>query len=493
MGELDRREFLARAAAAACALGGAGALVRDAPGAVEPRLRALARELRGPVLTPGDAAYARARLVYNERFDAVRPLAVVQAASAADVQATVRWARRNDVRLAARSGGHSYAGYSTTTGVVVDLRRLDRIALHPDGTATIGAGAPLVDVQAALARRGRAIPTGSCPTVGIAGLALGGGVGLASRAWGTTSDNVVSLGIVTADGRRLTCDRTRNRGLYWACRGGGGGNFGIVTHLVLRTHAAPPVSYVFGRWPWASAADVLRAWQRFVPGQPDALTTICTLGTGATAPAVTVLGQLLGPEARLRKLMTPLARIDGASLSFGSSSYLDAPLRWAGCLGKSFDECRAYARASFHAKSDYLAKPLGSAGGAQAVAAIERAQAARFGSAALIFDSYGGALNRVRPGATAFVHRDALCSVQYLGYWYGPAGAAGAGTWIRGAHAALRPHVSGFAYQNYIDRELATWRHAYYGANYERLRAVKRAVDPDWFFRFPQAIEPAAR
>src|SRR5262245_55582002 len=464
---LDRRAFLSRSARLVAAASIAPwTLVRDATGALDPRLRSLARDVRGPVITPGDAAYGRARLVYNERFDDVHPLAIVQPVSVGDVGETVTWARRNGVRIAARSGGHSYEGYSTTTGLLVDVRRLNGIAMHPDGTATIGAGARLIDVEAALARRGRAVTTGSCATAGIAGLALGGGVGLASRAFGTTSDNVVSLGIVTADGRYLVCDAKHNAGLFWACRGGGGGNFGVVTHFVLRTHPAPPVTTFSAHWPWTQAAEVVRAWQEWAPDLPDALFSICFLGAG-TSPTVAVSGQLLGPESRLRQLVAPLARVDGAQLTFHSYSYLDAQLRWAGCLGKTVAECHlegaspqgTLGRSSFEGKSDYVNEPLTGAAIETALGWIERVPAAGFGSGSLLLDSHGGAINRVKPGATAFVHRNAICSGQYLAYWYGPRGATGATAWIRGFHAAMRPHVSGFAYQNYIDRDLASWRH----------------------------------
>jgi FAD/FMN-containing dehydrogenase len=440
--------------------------------------------VRGPVLTRSSAAYAKARLPFNTRYDAVRPLAVVQPVNTRDVQQIVLWARKHGIRLAARSGGHSYGGYSTTAGVVVDLSRLNGVRLS-GRHATVGAGARLVDVYRVLAARGVTIPAGSCPTVGFGGLALGGGVGFASRRFGTTSDNVVSLEIVTAGGRRLTCRPRQNADLFWACLGGGGGNFGIVTAFRVRVHRVSNVSWYAASWPWSQADEVVRAWQSFAPHAPDGLFSICSLGKG-TRPGIQSFGQFFGGEQQLRALVRPLTRVAGASLSTGSSPYYQAQLRWAGCLRESPAACRTPRRSTFAAKSDYLNAPLSADGITTMLRWIERVSGFRSGS--LLLDSYGGAINRVPPGATAFVHRDALCSAQYLAYWSG--GSAAALQWIRDFHTAMRPHVSGFAYQNYIDPELATWKQAYYGSNYARLTHVKRRYDPDFFFRFAQAIPP---
>jgi FAD/FMN-containing dehydrogenase len=473
-------------------------LVDDALAGVDPRLRELAREVRGPVITPAAAAYAHARLLYNERFDGVHPLGIVQPVSVDDVRRVVAWARKTGVRLAIRSGGHSYAGYSTTTGLVVDLKRLHSIRLAPSGRATIGAGARLVDVEATLAHRGRAIPSGSCATVGIGGLALGGGVGLASRKFGTTSDNIVSLGIVTADGRYRRCSKSENPDLYWACRGGGGGNFGIVTDLVFRTHPVASVSYFFADYPWDQAAEVVQAWQAFAPHAPDELFSICAFGAGGKTPTIRCFGQFLGSETKLRTLLGPLTRVSGVQLTTGSSPYLDAQLRWAGCLGKSVAQCHLVGetpagtlqRSAFVAKSDYVNAPLSRAAVDMIVRWLERVRPAGFGTAALLLDSYGGAINRVPAAATAFVHRNALCSGQYLAYPSRPEDVAAAIGWLRNFYKAMRPYVSGFAYQNYIDRDLTGWRHAYYGTNYARLQDVKRRFDPDRVFRFAQGINP---
>ena len=181
----------------------------------------------------------------------------------------------------------------------MDLSRLDGIAVSADRrTVQVGAGARLIDVYTALAARGLTIPAGSCPTVGIGGHAQGGGIGLASRAFGTTSDNIAALTIVTADGKALSCDARTNSDLFWACRGGGGGNFGVVTGFTFTTHRVSSASWFFASFPWSRAADVIRAWQAWAPNAPDELFSICSLSTGSPGPVVTVFGQWMGGEAR---------------------------------------------------------------------------------------------------------------------------------------------------------------------------------------------------
>jgi FAD/FMN-containing dehydrogenase len=472
-----------------------GALERTAASiAASNPLRSLAHEIRGPVMLPGSARYRRARLIYNERYDGRTPRALVQPVNTRDVQALVRWAGRNRVRLAIRSGGHSYAGYSTIeNGVMVDLRRLRGVRLNRgNGIATIGPGAQLIDIYSALAAHGATIPGGSCPSVGIGGHSLGGGMGLAGRNLGLACDRIRAARIVTADGRVLRCDPSHHPDLFWALRGAGGGSFGIVTQLELATARASHASWFLCSWPWSMASEVLNAWQKLAPHAPAALTSIFTLATGASHPTVTAIGQYFGAEAKLRRLIAPLTKIDGASLSIGTSGYLELQRRWAGCLHGSPAACHTrgtrpggtLARARFAAKSDYVDQPLSARARAQLVSAVERRQGA---SGALVFDAYGGAINKVATGATAFVHRDQLFCVQELAY-FGPSGQRPALRWLRSVHSALRPHASGEAYQNYTDPDLAGWRQAYYASNYARLTQVKGTYDPDNRFRFGQSI-----
>jgi FAD/FMN-containing dehydrogenase len=472
------------------ALPGTGAIRACAASAP---LRELRRAVRGPVLQPRSSA----RLVYNERYEAVRPLAVLQPLDVRDIQAAVRWAARHDVPIVARSGGHSYAGYSTARGaLVVDLRRLHGVHLDAGSARVrVGGGAQLIDVYSRLARAGGTVPAGSCPSVGIAGLALAGGMGLAGRRFGLTCDNLAALTVVTADGEARRCDARTGPDLFWAHRGGGGGNFGIVASLELTVHGASSASWFFVSWPWSQASAALAAWQAFAPSTTSRLTSILSLSTGAGAPRATALGQYFGSVRALRALIAPLTRVSGARVSLGHAGYLSLMERWAGCLETSVAACHtvgaspggALPRARFAARSDYVSRPLSSAGRAAMIELIERRQAQGRGSGAFLCDAYGGAINRVAPDATAFVHRDVLFSVQELAYFDAGAQAASL-AWLHRAGTTLRPHASGEAYQGYIDPTLRSWRGAYYGENYERLVEVKRRYDPDRLFRFAQGV-----
>lgn len=482
MKPMDRREFV-RGAGGLLVVAGFPAPFRLAAELRDPRLRELDKLVQGTVLGSADSGYAAAREVYSTRATA-RPFAIVYAESARDVQRTVLWARRHKLRITPRSGGHSYGGYSLAPGVVVDVSRLAGIAVG-SGTATIGAGARLYDVYATLAGRGVTVPAGSCPTVGIAGLALGGGFGLSSRKLGLTCDSIHEVRIVTADGKHLVANARQHSDLYWACRGGGGGNFGIVTSFVFRTHPVGDVATYNCSWPWQQAAKVIAAWQAWAPHAPPALTSVLDLSSAG--PNVTSGGQFFGTEKELRTLLSQLFASTGqpTGLTVRTRPFLEAQRLWASCRDAA--ACHAQARATFKAKSDYATRPLSAVAARVLIAAMEKHHAdPRLGGGAVLLDAYGGAINRVRKGATAFVHRDPLFSMQYIASWGENADANLA--WIRGLYSSMRPHVSGFAYQNYIDPELATWKRAYYGSNLERLARVKRKYDPKNVFRFAQSI-----
>jgi len=469
--------------------------------AAPPNLDDLARSLRGTLVRPGDASYPIASRIASPAFDGLRPAAVARVADAADVVACVDWARSTGSPITARGGGHSYAGYSSGSGLVVDLGGLASIAVDQGAqSAAIGAGAQLIDVYLGLGGHGVAIPGGSCPTVGIAGLTLGGGMGLTGRALGLTCDNVLAFDAVLPDGAAVRCDATHDADLYWALRGGGGGNFAIVTGFTFRTHPVGAATLYKLDWPWSRAGKTLAAWMDWIPGLPDEVYSACLLSGGAgSGPTVSVSGLVLGSSG---PSIGPLvASIGTPSSTFSRThTYADAMLIEAGCQGVSQTACHfagsspggTLARAAFLAKSDYFTAPMNAAAIGAVTSAIEgRGTDARLLGGAAHFDAYGGAINRVAPDATAFVHRGALCSAQYSGGFDPAAPAdhlAANRAWLQALYAALRPAASGAAYQNYIDPTLSDWRQAYYGANYDRLVAVQKRYDPHQLLRFPQGI-----
>jgi FAD/FMN-containing dehydrogenase len=499
----DRRDFLARVGRVAVGAGTAAALpawtaVRSRSN-VDPRLVELAGLVQGTVVAPTDAAYEAARRLYSPRYDGVRPGAVVFCESAQDVWRTVRWARRHSIRPVARAGGHSYGGYSTCGGVVVDVTRMNSVTVnHAAGTATIGAGARLIDVYQALAEQGRMIPAGSCPTVGIAGLTLGGGHGFSGRKYGLTSDNLRSLIIVTASGQALLASNTQHPDLFWACRGGGAGQFGIVTSFVFNVHPVSDVVTYRATWNWSDAAAIVAAWQAWAPNAPDELFSMCDLiaTDGPGGPIVASNGQYFGSEAGLQSLLQPL--INAAppqTMTVRTRSFMNATLDWANC--SEYARCHLVGtvpnaevgRSDFLAKSDYVASPLPAGGIQTMIQRIEQRQNdPALAGGSILMDAYGGAINRVAKAATAFVHRDQLFSIQYVAANSSAADLA----WLREFRAAMRPYVSGQAYQNYIDPDLAQPNVAYYGTNLPRLRRVKLRYDPKNIFRFFRSVLPAS-
>jgi FAD/FMN-containing dehydrogenase len=466
---------------------------------------ALAKDLSGPLVRPGEASYAVAKRLFDPRFDSIEPAGIAYCRSAHDVSACLAFVRKYGIPVAARSGGHSYAGWSSGKGLIIDVTRMAGVSVSGT-TATVGAGTRLVDLYSGLAAHGRAIPGGSCPTVGIAGLALGGGVGVVARAYGLTSDNVKSLEIVTADGQVRTCNATANADLYWACRGGGGGNFGVVTSFTFGTHPAGDIVLFFLYWPWAQAERVISAWQSWAPHGPDQLWSNMHLAAapGGGTPTIEVGGTYIGSVAEAYAELEKLYVGAGTPSShfLESTSWLHAMMVEAGCSNLSVAECHLptqaaggqLSRASQYAKSDIITAPLSSHGIGALLSGIEslrKVSGAPGGVGGIAFDSLGGAVNRVAAGATAYVHRNGLFQAQYTTGWNAGAAAAGIGrqhTWQRQFWQSMRPYVSGQAYQNYIDPDLTNWRQAYYGANYSRLAQIKAAHDPGRVFSFPQAV-----
>ncbi len=453
----------------------------------------LAAALHGSLVRPQDAAYGTDRRLYNTRFDNLRPAAIAYVTGADDIRRCLDFAHRTATAPVVRSGGHSYAGWSSGNGkLIIDVSRLKSIRL--DGTtATVGAGAKLIDVYDTLGRQGRTIPAGSCPSVGVSGLALGGGHGVMSRSMGLTCDNLIGATLITADGTTHEVSADHEPDIFWALRGAGCGNFGVVTSLRFSTHPVPAVVTGYLTWPWSRAAAVVGAWQSWGPDQPDhiwsALHLDCAPGG---SPTVSVPMLSTGSRADLAAAADRLADSAGApasSVSLKPHTYLDATFSYAGCAGLSAAQCHLapagrLGRETYTARSDFYDTNLPAAGIEALLAQVQRlANTSGGGAGSIALTALGGAVNRVSPTATAFSHRGSRFLAQYLA-----SDSLSATSWLDTTHSAMRRYASGGAYQNYTDPALTDWRTAYYGQNADRLTALKRTLDPQRLFDFPQAL-----
>ena len=516
---MERRTFIGGGAAAvaavatgACKAGGsAGAAQTTATGtSVSSRTAVsaaanwtgLARDLDGPLVRPGDADWAAARQLYNTRFDGLKPAAVAYVAHADDIRTTLSYAHAHNLRVAIRNGGHSYAGWSSGDGrLIVDVSKLNRVRAS-GGSAVVGAGSKLIDVYRALAAKGVTIPAGSCPTVGVSGLVLGGGHGVVSRAYGLTCDSLTQATLITADGKQLTANATENKDLFWALRGAGNGNFGVVTELHFKTHAAPQAVTAYLSWPWAKAAAVVKAWQEWGPAQPDEIwSSLHLASTAGGTPTVSVAAFSIGTYGELQNAVDRLAHLVGAnatSVSLRRRGYEEAMEIYAGCSSYANDaQCHlpgstpgrspqgALGRETYAARSDFFDRSL-SAAGIQTL--LNQIASVRGGSGSIALTALGGAVNRVSPTATAFVHRRSRMLAQYIGAWRAGTTGSAAQSWLTSAHDAMKPYASGAAYQNYTDPTLRDWRKAYYGDAAARLKTIKNEYDPNRFFTYPQAL-----
>jgi hypothetical protein len=317
------------------------------------------------------------------------------------------------------------------------------------------------------------VPAGCGPTVGIAGLTLGGGLGLLGRLHGLTCDALLSAQVVLADGRVVDCDLDREPELFWALRGAGGGQFGVVTSLVFATVAEPRATRFELRWPEAAAVDAVTGWQRWASAAPDDVTAnLCLVAEPGHPLRVTVFGAALRDAEPATVLLESLAVRVGVRPEIRHQV-----LTWRD-LKRSFADPESYGAAPTVSRSEFFSRPMP----ASAVVPLidELASGAAPGRRELNFTAMGGAYNRVPADATAFVHRSERFLLDHV--------ACEGDRWLDRSWALAHAFASGRVYPNFPDPGLDDWATAYYGGNAERLRAVKRSYDPERLFRFPQAI-----
>ncbi|MGD9890805.1 MAG: FAD-binding oxidoreductase [Dehalococcoidia bacterium] len=442
---------------------------------------ALKGRLRGTLIRPGDAEYDMARAVWNGMIDR-SPAMIVRPAVPEDVIAAVNFARESGLPLAVRGGGHNAAGLSVCDGgIVIDLSAMTAVAVDPDArTARAQGGATWGDFDAATAAHGLATTGGLISSTGVAGLTLGGGLGWLMREYGLACDNLLSVEVVTADGRLVTASESENADLFWGLRGGGG-NFGVATSFVFRLH---PVSEVLAGMivhPVERAGEVLRLYREVMAAAPDGLTVFAPLMTtpeGAKVIALIVCysGPIAEGEAaikRLREFAPALAD------SVQPMAYAD--------LQRMLDEAFPHGLQVYW-RSHFLTGLPDTAIDAM----LDRFAGVTSPLTAVIVEPMGGAVGRVSDDATAFDQRDAAYNLAIIARWTEPAEADRHIAWARDLWEAMRPYADG-VYVNYlgVGDGAERVRDAYGPAKYERLAALKATYDSGNLFRLNQNIVPS--
>ncbi|MFD5146893.1 FAD-binding oxidoreductase [Streptomyces sp. NPDC058401] len=512
---IDRRKFLVGAGGAALAATGAAAVFpASASASVSSRTRSgirwgrLDERLSGHLVLPSDADYQRAKQLYQVQFDATNPRAVAYCKTPSDVAKCLTFAQNHDIEVAARSGGHSAAGYSTTQGLVIDVSGLNEVTLGAgNGTARIGPGAQLVDIANTLAPAGLGISGGYCPTVAAGGFLQGGGMGLFTRYIGMASDKVTAAKVVLADGRIVTASADQHRDLFWALRGGGGGNFGIVTSYDVTPSPLTNVAAINIAWPYAQALEMLDGWAKWLVDAPHSIgsgmnVTLTDAAPGTVPTASIFLGSVdTGPafDAEIARLLSIVGKPPVFQQKF-TAPYKNVMMQLYRCAELTVDECHRddtspggkVPRAAFGAwRSRLFKQTMPREGWAKALAAFEGDRMPGQ-MRQLQISALGGQANTVARTATAYVHRDSLFSVSFLtANAVAPVAdeaKASANRWVDAGFAAIDPYSNGETYQNFIDARLPDWERSYYAENYQRLRTVKAKYDPYKFFRFAQSV-----
>ncbi|WP_314621570.1 FAD-dependent oxidoreductase [Streptomyces stackebrandtii] len=512
-GNFTRRAVLGlTAASAAGAVTGVLAPTGSAAGSTTrrggtARFEALSRHLDGDLILPSDPRYGQAREQSLRQFDTTRPMAVAYCQSTRDVQTVLAFAQDKAIHAVPRSGGHSFGGYSTTTGIILDVSRLNHIST--DGTlATIGAGTQQVDALLALTPHGLALASGLCPTVGAGGFIQGGGIGHQTRKYGMACDRLVSAEVVLANRRVVQTSATEHPDLYWALRGNGGGNYGVVTKYTLEPIRRSTLIGYRLVWTQGDAAATIDTWQQWVTRAPDDLSSLLIAGT--TSPpsstvVISVAGTWYGAEEDLNRHIDefvaavgvpPVNRIvaertvqQGMMQIYGCGNLTAAQCHRSGTTPESMLPRWNY----YRTRCRMFDRPLPLADVEDLLAVLtDPTHSATGQTRKVYFEALGGAANQLARTDTAYVHRTTQILAGLTAELPQPTPATDDATttenWLAQGFTVLNRHCLPESYQNYMDPTLDDWKAAYYAENYPRLARTKRTYDPHDIFHFPRSI-----
>lgn len=439
--------------------------------------------LTGEVVTRRNSKYEAARQEWNRSIQKF-PLIIVYASEVKDVSNAIKWAVKNQIDLRIRSGGHHYEGYSVGNNVlVIDISRLNTIKMDSSSrTITAGGGVRNEQLYEFAGKRGYPFPGGTCPTVGVSGYVLGGGWGYSSRFLGLGCDSLIELELVNAEGELLKASKNKNKDLFWACKGAGGGNFGVVVSMTFRL---PPkigsVTLVQLYRPEASPAvmeQFLLTWQKWLTKADRKMTISATLyDSSSEGMAIFGRGFYYGPPDEAKKILAPFSKIIGMEISAEEKTFLEAVREVAETYPPS---------EKFKSTGRFVYKPYTRD---EIRTLAELIQNKPPGSIFAGFTVYalGGKVKDVNPEETAFYYRNARYIAGIQSVWEEDRFASANQRWVVQRFQTLESLTEG-SFVNFPISELKNYETAYFGGNAERLRKVHDRYDPSRVFQFPQAI-----
>ena len=437
-------------------------------------IRRFAAQIVGRVITPEVPDYESSRAIFNRAFDR-RPALIVRCAGTSDVSRSLEFAVAKNLPLAVRSGGHSRLGYGMCDGgLVIDLSGMKQVEVDAGKrVARAEAGVLVRDLDEATQRVGLATTSGGCPTVGIAGLTLGGGEGRLMEKYGTACDNLVSAQVVTVDGRQVEASQKSNPDLFWAIRGGGG-NFGVVTSLDYQLHPVGEVVSGSLAYPPGRIPELLQAFVKFLAGAPDELDAFAQLLPSERGPRLKIDVCYCGEPRLGPDLIRPLRALKPQEDSIKEMSYLEAQAAGGFLLAPVA-----------HFQTNLILPELNEAAIAAITTAITNAPA----TCKVIIVPLRGAVSRVGVNDMAYALRQPGYEIDIAGVWSAPAAKADVVRWVHATRDSLQPFAQG-VYVNQLGDTSDQLVRAAYGPNYARLVEIKKKYDPTNVLRLNQNIKP---
>ncbi|KAG0266389.1 hypothetical protein DFQ27_009830 [Actinomortierella ambigua] len=464
-------------------------------------LQSIQGDSNSSLTTPSLPAYDTQRLAFDRNFD-YKPVAIYYPATVEDAVAAIKCAAAFNISIAPRSGGHSFEAYSVggrDGSLVIDLAHFQQFSLDSaTGIATVGAGTRLGPLYARLWKEGQyLIAAGTCPAVGIGGIALGGGVGMAARKHGATTHNIVGMTMVSAEGKILEVSASSNSDLFWALRGAGGGSFGLVTEFQIRAFKAPPVATTLRLfYPVENSREVIHAfttWASTVSAD-DLYAAIIV-----SNDFVLVYSSYFGTKVQALDVLEPVFRVVGEPTrkTIHEGSWYEAVAIASHGVNVEHPDLSQY---RYHrGRALVYRKPL-SVAEIEVVHKYLHVLPRPKGSTEtyITIELWGGKINRPDASPAAFdYHRGVLYSIQFGVSWDDPSGQPGvdcveciewSAEFAREMQAVYSSGPRLESYQNYMDRDLPEALDAYYGPYLPRLKNIKRRIDPTNVFSFPQSI-----